>query len=475
MKASIPCFDNCKVLVVGDVMLDRYWTGATSRISPEAPVPVVKVEQLEERAGGAANVALNVASLGCQATIAGIVGKDEYATKLKQLLQTRHVGDLLLEHASCTTISKLRVLSRHQQLIRLDFEDNTLASGASELAARAQQNLDNANAVILSDYAKGSLLEAQEIITAANRTGKSVIVDPKGNDFDKYRGATMLTPNQSEFEAIVGACASEQEIETRAARLIDELELTGLLITRSDKGMVLIERGKTPYYLQARARDVFDVTGAGDTVVGVFAACIAAGESYRQAAYLSNIAAGIVVSKLGAQSVTPAELDAELQTMQPLEHGVVSESELLKNIKVCKSTGETVVLTNGCFDLLHNGHIAYLEEASELGDRLIVAVNDDASVKKLKGAHRPVNPLKDRMAMLAALRCVDWVVSFGEDTPQRLIAEVLPDVLVKGGDYQASQIAGAREVEQNGGQVKVLSFIEGYSTTRMIHRIKQLD
>jgi len=472
---SIPDFKSANVLVVGDVMLDRYWTGDTSRISPEAPVPVVKIQQLEQRAGGAANVAQNVASLGCSATLSGIIGKDEFAETLSGLLFANNVTARLLRRHDCTTVTKLRVLSRHQQLIRLDFEDNSLASGAQQLAEQCVSLINETGVVLLSDYAKGSLVNSQQIIQAARIAGKPVVVDPKGTDFSKYSGATILTPNQSEFEAIVGHCASDQDMEARAAQLIDQLDLQGLLITRSDKGMALIEKGMPAYYLAARTRDVYDVTGAGDTVVAVFAACVAAGETFKHAVYLANIAAGIVVTKLGAQSVTAEELQTELLAIQPPGRGVVGQDQLLKNINLSRARGERIVLTNGCFDLLHSGHIAYLEEAAQLGDRLIVAVNDDASVRQLKGEHRPVNSLKDRMNMLAALRVVDWVVAFSEDTPQQLISRVLPDVLVKGGDYQIDEIAGSKEVVQNGGEVKVLSFIEGYSSTDLIQRIKQLD
>ena len=472
---SLPVFKSSKVLIVGDVMLDRYWTGNTSRISPEAPVPVVRVEELEERAGGAANVALNAAALDCEVSLVGIVGVDEAATTLSKLLSDAKVKAEFVSIDSCSTITKLRVLSRHQQLIRLDFENDSLTTGAGELSKKAVPLIDKSNVVVLSDYAKGSLADAQSIIKTAKQLNKPVIVDPKGQDFTKYRGATLLTPNQGEFEAVVGVCNSDQDIEIRGAALVEELDLDALLITRSEKGMALIERHKPAYYLPARARDVYDVTGAGDTVVAMFAACVAAGESFKHAAYFSNIAASIVVSKLGAQSVTPAELQSEIQSMQPVGQGVVTEEALLNNIAVSRTNGESIVFTNGCFDLMHAGHIAYLEEAAQLGDRLVVAVNTDASVKKLKGAHRPVNPVKDRMTMLAALRCIDWVVPFDEDTPQRLIARILPDVLVKGGDYQPAEIAGAQDVEKAGGEVKILSFVEGYSTTDMINKIKQLD
>jgi len=474
MKINLPDFSKCQVLVVGDVMLDRYWTGDTSRISPEAPVPVVHIQDLQDRAGGAANVALNVASLNANVQLLGIVGKDEAADKLDALLNDSEINSSFERLDQCSTITKLRVLSRHQQLMRLDFEDDSLMAGGEALAKQTAAMLTKVDVVVLSDYAKGSLNGSLKIINAARQASKPVIVDPKGTDFGKYQGATLLTPNQSEFDAIVGKCDTNEEIVSRANKLLDQLNLTALLITRSEKGMVLVEQGQQPLFLSTQARDVFDVTGAGDTVVGVLAAAIAAGESLQSAANLANIAAGIVVSKLGAQSVSVAELEAERKHGDSLGNGVITEEDLMGKVSQCKAQGEKVVFTNGCFDLLHNGHIAYLNEAAHLGDKLIVAVNDDASVVKLKGDKRPINSLADRMAMLAALRCVDWVVSFSEDTPQRLIGRLLPDVLVKGGDYKVSEIAGAEKVEKNGGQVKVLSFKEGYSSTDMIERIKEI-
>ena len=473
MSIHVPDFSKCRILVVGDVMLDRYWTGNTSRISPEAPVPVVHVQDLQDRAGGAANVALNIAALKSKVSLLGIVGKDDAANKLDQLLGESQIDSKLERLEQCSTITKLRVLSRHQQLMRLDFENDSLMMGGEGLAANAAKMLVDVDVVVLSDYAKGSLMHSLSIINAARKSNKPVVVDPKGNDFDKYRGATILTPNLSEFEAIVGKCDTDEMLISKANNLVDQLELSALLITRSEKGMVLVEKGQQAYFLETQARDVFDVTGAGDTVVGVLAASIGAGENFRNSAVLANTAAGIVVSKLGAQSVTIPELKSGLESRQPLDHGVVDETTLEEYVESCRKSQQTVVFTNGCFDVLHSGHIAYLEEAAQLGDRLIIAVNDDASVAKLKGKDRPVNPLADRMAVLAALRCVDWVVPFSEDTPERLISQLLPDILVKGGDYKPDNIAGAQAVKNNGGSVKVLSFKQGYSTSNLINRIKE--
>ena len=460
-----------RLLVVGDIMLDRYWSGGTSRISPEAPVPVVKVEDREERVGGAANVALNIAALGAKVSLSGIVGEDEAAQTLDKLLKQSDIDSQLLRRSDCTTITKLRIMSRHQQLIRLDFEDTTQASGAAELADKAAASLDGVDVLVLSDYNKGSLQAVHEIIGAARAARLPVLVDPKGTDFAKYTGATLLTPNLGEFEAVVGHCADDDELVSKGEALRAKLELEAILITRSERGMTLLVRNELPLHLPTRAREVFDVTGAGDTVIGVFAAVLAAGETLATAATLANAAAGVVVGKLGAATVSAHELEAALNDHSSVPRGVTNEADLLDFVAEVRARGETVVMTNGCFDILHPGHITYLEEAAALGEHLIVAVNDDNSVKKLKGEGRPINKLEDRMHMLAALSCVDWVVSFSEDTPERLMCHVTPNVLVKGGDYRPEQIAGHDCVVNNGGAVKVLSFKEGYSSTDIIQRI----
>jgi len=472
---TFPDTTRAKLMVVGDIMLDRYWSGDTSRISPEAPVPVVKVEGCEERVGGAANVALNIAALGAQVSLGGIVGTDEAAQTLDSLLDDSGIQSGVLRRDDCTTITKLRVMSRHQQLIRLDFEDHSQACGADELAEKTTASLDGIHVLVLSDYNKGSLNAVHEIIHAARKAGVSVLIDPKGNDFAKYQGATLLTPNLGEFEAVVGHCSSDDELVVKGEALRIKLELEALLITRSERGMTLLVRDEAPLHLPTRAREVFDVTGAGDTVIGVFATVLAAGESLATAATLANAAAGVVVGKLGAATVSAQELEAVLNQQSHVQRGVTNEADLLNFVAEVRAHGETVVMTNGCFDLLHPGHITYLEEAAALGDHLIIAVNDDNSVKNLKGEGRPINTLEDRMHMLAALSCVDWVVPFSEDTPERLICHVTPNVLVKGGDYRPEQIAGHDCVVDNGGEVNVLSFKAGYSSTDIIQRICTLE
>ena len=473
MHLKLPDFSSSAVLVIGDVMLDRYWHGPTSRISPEAPVPVVKVEGDEFRPGGAANVALNAAALGVGTTLVGLVGDDADADMLGERLASRGVTCELVAVPGSRTITKLRVVSKHQQLIRLDFEDGFPICDGEAIRDRCHASLAGVGALVLSDYAKGALRDAATLIHLAKERGIPVVVDPKGKDFERYRGATLLTPNQSEFEAVAGPARDEADLVAKGEALRDVLDLTALLITRSEKGMTLLERGCPPLHLPTRAREVFDVTGAGDTVVAVLAAGLAAGQSMGDAVALANLAAGVVVGKLGTATVSPAELAAAMEKHLPVQRGVVGEETLLALVARARAAGERVVMTNGCFDILHAGHVDYLQRARALGDRLIVAVNDDASVRRLKGETRPVNPLSARMAVLAALAAVDWVVPFSEDTPECLICAVLPDLLVKGGDYQPEQVAGGDCVKAAGGRLEILPFLDGHSTTSLIDAIRK--
>jgi D-beta-D-heptose 7-phosphate kinase/D-beta-D-heptose 1-phosphate adenosyltransferase len=471
MNIRIPQFDKVRVLVAGDVMLDRYWFGATGRISPEAPVPVVHVRDTEERPGGAGNVAVNLASLGAHCTLLGITGDDAAASALTASMEKHGVRSRLTRLQHTATITKLRVLSRHQQLIRMDFEETFGNFAAPPLLPEFKRTLADAQVVILSDYGKGSLAGVQELISAARAAGKPVLVDPKGRDFGKYTGATAITPNLAELEAVVGECADESAIVRKGEKLRAELGLQALLVTRGEQGMTLLEAGQAPVHLPTEALEVSDVTGAGDTVIALLAAGVGAGLAFAEAAALANLAAGLVVAKLGAATVTPAELRLAAHTRNG--GGVLDEAASMDAVNHARSLGERIVMTNGVFDILHAGHVSYLEQARKLGDRLIVAVNDDASVQRLKGAQRPVNTLANRMRVLAALNCVDWVVPFSEDTPERLICKILPDVLVKGGDYRPEQVAGYGCVTKNGGQVRILPFVEGLSTTHILEALKR--
>lgn len=472
MQLTLPDLAAARVLVAGDVMLDRYWHGGTGRISPEAPVPVVRVGDEEARPGGAANVAMNVSALGAAVALVGLIGDDDNGRLLTAGLDAAGVRCDLAAVPGHPTICKLRVLSRRQQLIRLDFERGFTATETTGLPGHFRAGLQEAGVVILSDYAKGTLGEAPALIAEARAAGLPVLVDPKGTAWSRYRGATVLTPNLAELEAVAGPCPDAAALQARADETLAALELQALLVTRGEQGMSLFRAGEPPLHLPAHAREVYDVTGAGDTVISVLGTALAAGAGIETATALANLAAGLVVAKVGTASVSVAELEAALGPAGSGERGAVARRELVALVAAARARGERVVMTNGCFDLLHAGHVAYLAAARALGDRLVVAVNDDASVRRLKGDGRPVTPLGQRLTVLAGLAAVDWVVPFSEDTPAELIGEVLPDVLVKGGDYRPEAIAGGDAVRRNGGEVRVLDFIEGESTTALIERIR---
>ena len=469
--STLPDFSSSRVLVVGDVMLDRYWSGTTERISPEAPVPVVRVTDTTERPGGAANVALNLASLGSTAHLIGVVGPDEAGRRLTSLLQARGVGLDLIIDPSIRTITKLRVLSRHQQLVRLDFEETPERDLHPDWWPRFVAAGPRQHAVIVSDYGKRTLTRVHEVIAWARSHGKPVVVDPKGRDYTAYRGATLLTPNLGEFEAVVCATDSPQALIERGRSLREALGLEALLVTLGERGMLLIGAGETTLSLAAEAREVSDVTGAGDTVVATLAAALAAGTGLEEAARLANRAAGLVVAKLGAAQVEFRELEGAHRP-HPDHPGIVTEAALVELAADFRKRGLCLVMTNGCFDLIHAGHVQYLTEARALGDALLVAVNSDESVRRLKGPRRPIVPLAQRMRVLAALEAVDWVVPFDEDTPERLICRVLPRILVKGGDYAPESIAGGDCVRRSGGRVAVLPYLEGVSTTGILEGLR---
>ena len=453
-------------------MLDEYWMGAATRISPEAPAPVVQVESRDCRPGGAANVACNLAGLGARVTLLGIVGRDGEAEALGKAMQGSGVTCEWLRSETRPTIRKLRVLSRNQQVIRLDRETPFSADDSARLAERYAELLHGCSAVVLSDYAKGSLAGAGALIEAARAAGTPVLVDPKSADFGTYRGAGLLTPNRAEFEAALGGSGeSPEEMASRAQRVCSLLEIGGMVVTLGEQGLLVAPAAGPFRHIPARAREVYDVTGAGDTVTAVLAAGLAAGADLEDSAHLANAAAGVVVRRVGVAPIHLRDLAEELREPGAADSAIIGAGEAAAVGRRLRESGRTLVMTNGCFDLLHAGHTACLAEARALGDRLMVAVNDDESVRRLKGAPRPLVPLDQRMAVLAALGSVDWVVPFSEDTPAALIEQVGPLVLAKGGDYKPEEIAGGDAVERLGGRVVILPYHDGLSTSRLLHRI----
>ena len=471
MIVVTPEFSAARIIVIGDVMLDRYWSGQATRISPEAPVPVVKVKSIEDRIGGAANVALNIAKLGGQVTLLGVIGDDAEGEIVQRLLEAEGVVCDFVVQKSLRSICKLRVMAQHQQLIRLDFEDTPIQFDQVALRTALKRHLAEHDVVVFSDYGKGTLVEVASFISDAKQAGVKALVDPKGVDYSQYAEADLITPNLSELKAVVGACQDEQQLIDKGRALLAQYQIPTLLLTRGEAGMTLIEADQV-HSIPAKAKDVFDVTGAGDTVIAVMALCVSLQLPLVESMYLANLAGGIVVGKLGTSTVSLQELTRAMHGARDSFYGVVAEDELAKLFARARAHNEKIIMTNGCFDLLHAGHVAYLEQAKALGDRLCVAVNSDASVKQLKGESRPINALKERMAVLAALACVDWVVDFTEETPERLYCKLLPDVIVKGGDYSAEQVVGGDCVIKAGGEVKILQFVDGQSTTAMINKAK---
>jgi len=463
-------FTQAKILVVGDVMLDRYLSGDTKRISPEAPVPIIKVDKCEDKPGGAANVALNISALGAETILIGAVCQDEAFVSLQTILNSANVTCDFVK-VSQPTIIKMRALSRNQQLLRLDFEQN-LQVDEQVLVQKVSKYLNQVNLLVLSDYGKGTL-KHQKLIQLANKANIPVLIDPKGNDFSIYQNATIITPNLAEFEAIVGHCNNEETLIERGLKLIADLNLKALLITRSENGMTLLRPSLPEMHIPARASEVFDVTGAGDTVISTLATALAANLPIEKAVMLANLAASIVVGKLGTATISATELCRAVAFELGSERGVLNFAQLKLVIDEAKSKHEKIVFTNGCFDILHAGHVAYLEQARKLGDRLIVAVNTDQIVTKLKGYGRPINNVERRMAVLAGLEAVDWVVPFATDTPLELITQIKPDFLVKGGDYKVSDIVGFDFVQSYGGKVLALNLVENSSTSAIVSKIRQ--
>jgi D-beta-D-heptose 7-phosphate kinase/D-beta-D-heptose 1-phosphate adenosyltransferase len=360
------------------------------------------------------------------------------------------------------------VVSQHQQLLRADFETDPESIDQDRLANEVRVRSASSTVVILSDYGKGTLQDPQALIAIARSNDVRVVVDPKGRDFAKYHGAYLLTPNLAEFEAVAGGCNGEQDLEARARRLCEQEKIAAILITRGAHGLSLIPVDGAAVHLRTDARDVFDVTGAGDTVCAVIGTALAVGMGVRDALTLANTAAGIVVGKLGTATVSSEELASALSRLPRSAVGLIAEPELLACVREARQRGERIVMTNGCFDILHAGHVTYLQQAAALGDRLVVAINSDASVRRLKGADRPINRLADRATVLGGLAALDWVVAFDADTPEELIAKIQPDVLVKGGDYRIEEIAGAESVLAGGGEVRTLPIVAGLSTSTIL-------
>lgn len=472
-------FSRARVLVFGDVMLDRFVFGTVERTSPEAPVPVMKLERTSKLPGGAANVAANVAALGSSVRLLGVVGEDAAAAELRaQLSATALLQAQLSVDAARPTTTKTRYVADQQQILRTDVELTTAVGGpvAEALIARFTASLAEADIIVLSDYGKGVLSDevTSRAIQAASAAGKRVLVDPKSRSFLKYRGASILTPNKDELQRACGHdCADDAQVVAAAQAILAQDICETLVVTRGREGMTVVSRHGEPMHIRTVATEVYDVTGAGDTAVAAMAVALACGAEMGAAMRLANVAAGIVVGKHGTATATPEEILARLgqlpEPATPESRHTLERAQLL--VARWRRLGLSVAFTNGCFDVLHPGHVSLLNQAKGAADRLVVGLNSDASVRRLKGANRPVQSAAARALVLSSLKAVDAVVIFEEDTPLALITALEPDVLVKGADYTLETVVGAEAVLARGGKVVLADLVPAHSTTETIRRI----
>jgi D-beta-D-heptose 7-phosphate kinase/D-beta-D-heptose 1-phosphate adenosyltransferase len=477
--SSIDHFKDTSVLCVGDLMLDLFVYGDVSRISPEAPIPILKATREFYTLGGAGNVVNNLLSLGAKPVILSIIGTDSNSIKLCDLLQEKSINTShLIRDDSIQTIEKRRFSTKTQQLLRVDYEcvgffDKNLYI---TLAERAKKILPTVQALILSDYGKGTLhpdLVITPLISEAKKHKIPIITDPKGIDYSIYKGSTVITPNRKELrEATNLPTSTDKEIISAATKILTECGIENVLATRSEDGMTLVKNNGEAHHYKTQAREVYDVSGAGDTVVAVMGAALGAGAPLQDSCYLSNIAGSIVVGKIGTATVSDSELK-QYCTEKTLddEDKLMPMGMLLEKIKVWHQKGFKVGFTNGCFDLLHQGHMKILKESKEACDKLIVAINSDASVRRLKGPERPINDEKTRASIISCLKFVDAVLIFEEDTPLEIIQELCPDVLIKGADYSIDKVVGGDFVQKKGGKVLLVELEPGRSSTAIIGKI----
>lgn len=476
LKKLRSSFDKRKprVLVLGDVILDSYLYGTIARISPEAPVPVVLENHRKYIAGGAGNVAVNAKALGADVHLMALVGDDKNADVLGQMFYDLDIDHTFERVSGSMTVEKLRIMAKNQQVLRVDNEDYFLGWDGTKFIEKYKTLVPKFDLIIIADYAKGAVTNPEEFIRIASALDKKIFIDPKGTDFNKYNGASLITPNLSEFEGVVGKCESSDDMLERLHGLRASLNMEGILLTRSEEGMTLMMSSGSPFHQPAKAKEVFDVTGAGDTVIACMGVCVASGLSFSEATLLANLAAGVAVGILGTSSVSLIDIERNiLDEKASVDKVILKQPDLEKYVENLRRIGKTIVMTNGCFDILHPGHVNYLQRARALGDSLVVLLNSDESVKALKGPSRPVNSQLDRGRVLLGLGCVDVVCIFDDETPLEIYERLLPDILVKGGDYIPEDIIGGDAVIESGGSVQVLEFLAGYSTSEIIERLQE--
>jgi D-beta-D-heptose 7-phosphate kinase/D-beta-D-heptose 1-phosphate adenosyltransferase len=457
-----------QTLIIGDIILDEYWFGDSNRISPEAPIPVVNINSKDFRLGGAGNVVLNFSEINPNVTLVSSVGKDVDGKIIEKILKEKKIKSYLKKINIGKSIKKLRVFSGHHQMMRLDFESDK-KNYKIKLDQKLKKEINKSKLILLSDYRKGALIEIKKIIKYAKSKSKLIIIDPKGSDFSKYKHASIITPNMSEFIEVVGKVNSKNQLIEKARALILKNNLTGILVTRGKDGMTFVTKDKV-IHKNAITQNVYDVTGAGDTVIATFSAYLVSGKNYEESMEMANIAASTVIKKIGTATVNKKEIEEIYENKNEILNTKFysSNSMILKKIKAIKEKKMKIVMTNGCFDILHAGHIHLLKNAKKLGDFMIVAINSDKSVKSLKGKKRPINNLAARIEMLEALSIVDLVVVFKEQTPLKIIKMISPDVLVKGGDYKINEIVGKDFMKSKNGKIKIIKTKKGYSTTKLL-------
>jgi D-beta-D-heptose 7-phosphate kinase/D-beta-D-heptose 1-phosphate adenosyltransferase len=475
-------FGNQRIIVIGDIMLDRFITGTVSRISPEAPVPILKAKDECISIGGAGNVAVNLIGLGASAKILGIIGNDDNGKKLSELLKQSEIdsNDLITDPERITT-TKTRIISRNQQIVRIDREhNNPISETTGKRIVRSFMNSVNKfkpDGIIISDYAKGMITSelCEEIIKHPRAKKIFVAVDPKGTDFTKYKGASVITPNKTEAEEVCGFnIVDETTLKKSMKKLFNITGIDNIIITRGKEGISYSVRGENTKTIHSNAREIFDVTGAGDTVVSVLTLSYLSSESWEDSVRLANAAAGIVVGRVGTVSVTQRDLlNAFIPNRNLKLQKIVSRKFLRELLTQLRKEKKKITFTNGCFDLFHKGHLHLLNEAKNFGDMLIVGVNDDDSVKRIKGEERPYIPALDRARMIAELECVNFVVVFPEDTPLELIKMIKPDILIKGSDYKHETVIGSEFVESYGGEVKFIEQLKDISTSTLLSKIRR--
>ena len=443
-----------KITVIGDVMIDWYLHGESSRISPEAPVPVVNFKESKFQLGGAANVANNLKHLEIEPFLIGAIGNDHFGSLLKEHLKAEKIKFNLLTEKSFQTICKQRLMSSNQQLARIDYEKYFHGSKLTNLFNTFIKNIAKTDLIIVSDYGKGTIFNARKLIQSAKKLKKKILIDPKGKDFTKYKGANLITPNKAEFENIMGKVGSKRDLANKAKKMLEDLNLESLIVTLGSEGMYVLTKSNKKIigdFINAYPQEVFDVSGAGDTTISALGAALSEGNDIFSAAEFANLAASISVSKLGTSTVSKDE---------------VASLEASKGNKE-----QVIVFTNGCFDIIHSGHLDLLKEARSYGDKLIVGLNSDKSISKLKGPDRPIIGQSERKKILSALKFVDEVIIFNEENPLKLIKKLKPSILVKGADYSKEQVVGGEFVESYGGEIKLVKLTKGKSSSKIINKL----